>query len=263
MSFAGPPIDAAVESSIAEFTSTAVHRDLLRAARRPLAIKYVPSRWAAAHSVKWPLKISSSPLQTWGTATYVAPITHPLSSALYGRIGVVTDFDPTGWRVFDATGPSARVLYDRWARAQPEYWNLLLTVHSTRANHLLRNRFREEHHIDCVLFHPDQEAELHTDTGSHIWMAVSDWSADGTTLRNDMSTRLVNGRFTVLIDEDFQLDDDGLPVQSSPRLIEPWTTVMAHNQCQGITAARRDPGLPSRIASAYLSDSYVHLFIEP
>jgi len=45
-----------------------------------------------------------------GTAAYVTPLAFPLSSALYGRIGIVCEFDPTTWRVFDATKPANRMV---------------------------------------------------------------------------------------------------------------------------------------------------------
>lgn len=267
MSFTGRQLRRRIQEQIQPFSSTSVHHQLHQSQVGPLAIKYVDSRWAEVHARPSPLKVSSSLLQTWGTATYVSPITHPLSSALYGRIGVVSDFDPTGWNVFDATSPQAQSLYLQWARSQPEFEELLLTVHSTRANHEMRNRFRQHFHIDCVLFRPDQEAELHTDPSAHVWMAVSDWSVDGRTLTNDMSRRLANGRFTVLIDEDFRLPDDGLPASAAARLIEPWTSRFglggAANSCLGIRTARRDPQLPARIADAYQHHSYVHLYIEP
>ncbi len=136
----------------------------------PYVIKFVASRWASTYESPGRLKISETPALTWGTATYVTPIAFPLSSALCGRAGLVTDFDPAGWRVFDATTPDGRSAYVGWTRSQPIYSDLLLTVHLTQANHLLRNQFREEFHIDCVLFHPDQEAESHTDRVNHVWM---------------------------------------------------------------------------------------------
>src|SRR3977135_4443191 len=104
--------------------------------------------------------ISTTSALTWGTATYVTPLTFPLSSALYGRIGLVSDFDPGGWRIFEATNPAARMASIRGVQAQPVFSGLGLTVHSTYANHMLRNQFREDFRIDCVLFHPDQEAEI-------------------------------------------------------------------------------------------------------
>src|ERR1700730_10015396 len=123
----------------------------------PYAIKFVKSRWAASYLSPGRLKISQTPALTWGTATYVTPLAFPLSSALYGRIGLVTDYDPHDWSVFDATDPAVRMTYVNWVRAQPAFSDLVLTVHSTHANHYLRNKFRDDFKIDCVLFHPDQE----------------------------------------------------------------------------------------------------------
>src|SRR5262249_28789115 len=149
---------------------------------------------------------------------YVTPLAFPLSSVLYGRVGLVTTFDPTGWRIFDATLPGARQAYLSWAQAQPTFDDLVLTVHSTFTNHKLRDKFRRDFQIDCVLFHPDQEAELHTDLVQHVWMTVTDW------LRGEIETtfsrRLDKARFTVLIDEEFDLvSTGGLPIQVAPRKI--------------------------------------------
>ena len=55
----------------------------------PYAIKFVKSRWAINYLNPARLKISETPALTWGTATYVTPLAFPLSSALYGRIGLV------------------------------------------------------------------------------------------------------------------------------------------------------------------------------
>jgi hypothetical protein len=43
-----------------------------------------------------------------------------------------------------------------------------------------RNNFREDFKIDCVLIHADQEAELYTDRGQHVWMVVTDWTKPAT-----------------------------------------------------------------------------------
>ncbi len=228
----------------------------------PCAIKFVQSKWAEHYATPHPLKISETPALTWGTATYVTPIAFPLSSALYGRIGLVTDFDASNWRIFDATRPSARTAYVRWARSQPIYSELLLTVHSTHANHLLRNQFREHFKIDCVLFHPDQEAEIHTDRAQHIWMAVTDWAKNGS-IETGMSQRLSNARFVILIDEDFVLEDRGLPVQVSHRQIERVTETIANHQPVMVSKARKDPSLPKSILKMYQQQGYLHVYIEP
>jgi hypothetical protein len=229
------------------------------------AIKFVQTGWAARYESPGQLKVSETPALTWGTATYVTPIVFPLSSALYGRIGLVTDFDPSGWRVFDATTPSSRAAYVRWARAQPIYADLLLTVHSTQANHLLRNQFREQFGIDCVLFRPDQEAESHTDRIRHVWMAVTDWTPSRT-IEQGMSQRLGRARFTVLIDEDFRLQDQGLPIQIAERQIERVTERLhanTPNPPANVRGVRGTSSLPQQIVSIYNGGGYLHVYIEP
>jgi len=249
-----------VEGEIEAYEDSQLHN--LVSDHGEYVIKFVQSRWASHYTTPKKLKISETPALTWGTATYVTPLAFPLSSALYGRIGLVTDFSPHGWRVFDATKPSARAAYVAWARSQPSYSELLLTVHSTHANHLLRNRFRERFRIDCVLFHPDQEAEVHTDSSHHIWMAVTDWNARHR-IRTTMSDRLSRARFTVLLDEDFDLEDGGLPIQVAPRKIERVTATFPMKNCIEVSSARRDPTLPQTIVQHYTSNGYLHVFIHP
>ena len=228
----------------------------------PYAIKFVKSRWAASYLSPGRLKISQTPALTWGTATYVTPLAFPLSSALYGRIGLVSDFDPFTWRVFDATDPAARMAYVNWVRVQPAFADLVLTVHSTHANHLLRNKFRREFGIDCVLFHPDQEAEIHTDRAQHVWMAVTDWNPDGS-IDSRMSSRFGRARFTVLIDEEFDLEENGLPVQQAARQIERITERILNHRCLEVSAARTDPRLPMNVVNLYKNSGYLHLYIGP
>jgi len=229
-------------------------------------IKFVNSRWADHYLTPKKLKVSTTPALTWGTATYVTPLAYPLSSALYGRIGLVSEFDPSGWRIFDATRPSAQSAYLKWVQSQPAYADLLLTVHSTISNHTMRNLFRETFRIDCVVFHPDQEAEVHTDRGQHVWMAVTDWMPNGT-IDPGFSGRFSNARFTVLIDEDFQLQDpQGLPIQKAMRQIERATEVLhkaRNNPPVNVVGARGDPQLPQTIGGVYLRGGYVHVYIEP
>ena len=256
----GPGLQAAVEREIVDYYASRLCALVSQAG--PYAIKFVASRWAQTYAIPSALKISNRPAQTWGTATYVTPLAFPLSSALYGRVGLVTEFDPRGWRVFDATRASARLAYVQWARAQPAYQDLLLTVHSTHSNHVLRNQFREDFRIDCVLFHPDQEAEIHTDRGRHVWMAVTDWTHDDR-IDGDMSKRLGQARFTVLIDEDFPLETNGLPVQTAPRQLERVTEKILNHHGVEVDAARLDPNLPSVVEHVYRHGGYLHVYIRP
>lgn len=230
----------------------------------PHAIKFVAAEWAATYATSQQLKVSNSPLQTWGTGTYASPIVFPLSSVLFGRIGLVTNFDPRGWRVFDCTDPFAQVAYLRWAQAQSVFPELVLSVHSTGVNHILRNKFREDFEIDCVLFRPDQEAELHTDRDEHIWMAVTDWAAGGG-IDPGFSSRLGRARFTVLVDEEFDVltRDFGLPVRAAGRKIESTTQGFLDNSCLPVSRARRDPTLGHTIVEKFSTGGYVHVYVEP
>ena len=68
-----------------------------------LAIKCMPVKCAEGYRsgrVKQ-FHISSTVGYAWGAGTYVAPLAYPISSAIFGRLGVVARFDPSKWRVFD------------------------------------------------------------------------------------------------------------------------------------------------------------------
>jgi hypothetical protein len=261
----GRGIRAAVEAAIKPYSSSRLSDLVTLAGGQPYAIKFVQSRWADNYSKPNRLKISANPALTWGTATYVTPLAFPLSSALYGRIGLVTDFDPIGWRVFDATDPAVRMAYVNWVRAQPAFSDLVLTVHSTHANHYLRNKFREDFKIDCVLFNPDQEAELHTDRGQHVWMAVTDWTNDKTKqgIESGMSARLRNARFTVLLDEDFAIEANGLPINKADRQIEKVTQMIACHKAVEVGSARLNPTFSSDVIQFYQNGGYLHVYIRP
>jgi hypothetical protein len=253
----------AVESEITDYSQSPLAT--LSKETGNYAIKFVNSQWANSYGKKWaPLYISKTPALTWGTATYVTPLKFPLSSALYGRIGLVTSYRPQGWRIFDATRPTAKVAYVNWVKAQPAFHDLLvMTVHSTYANHSLRNKFRKDFRIDCVLFHPDQAAELHTDMQQHVWMAVTDWTKKRD-IKEGLSPRLRKARFTVLVDEDFALLElNGLPIQNAERRIEQVTEQIRLQANMNVQGARTDPNLPATVLSLYQQKGYVHIFIEP
>ena len=233
----------------------------------PYVIKFVNSQWAAHYTTSKPLKISETPALTWGTATYVTPLAYSLSSALYGRIGLVTKYDPTNWKIFDATDPYNRMLYIKWVERQAAFEKLVTTVHSTIANHSFRDKFRRVFSIDCVLFHPDQEADYYTHSAQHVWMAVTDWAAYGI-IDTSFSRQLSQARFTVLIDEDFMLKEKNsdLPIAKSPRQIEEVTETLhlaRHTGPLGISRARTNAGLSTEIRDRYDNGGYLHIFIEP
>lgn len=158
------------------------------------------------------------------------------------------------------------MLYVKWVESQPAFEKLVTTVHSTIANHELRNKFRKDFRIDCVLFHPDQEAEHYTDATQHIWMAVTDWKSPGV-IESGFSNNLANARFTVLIDEDFILKEKNwdLPVYKSPRQIEKATQslhALRRTNPVGINDSRTTH-LSSEIIDRYQNGGYLHVFIEP
>lgn len=256
----------AVEESLEDYPGSQMEALVERTSAGPLAIKYVASRWASTYATAAPLHVSATPALTWGTAVYATPICFPLSSALYGRVGLVCPYDPTRWTIFDATTAAARTAYRRWIEAQPDFEDLVFTVHSTLANHLLRDRFRSRFSIDCVLFHPDQEADLHTSLDSDVWMAVSEWSRPAV-LTTGPSTCFPAARFAVLVDEDFDLVDQegpaGLPIQSAARKIEPTTQQFTNSSCTSVASARNDPLLVDQIAGQFHGTGYLHVYIAP
>lgn len=257
-------VEAEVEKHIVDFEKSRLRAIVEGIGAVPLAIKYVPTMRARQYLTPMPLWISSTPALTWGTATYVTPLAFPVSSALYGRVGLVAPFDPTGWRVFDAATYGARNAYIDWAKTQPDYRSLLLTVHSTYANHAMRDRFKRRFGIDCVAFRPDQRAESHTNGRSDVWMAVTDWVTPARArIARGFSQTFSNARFTVLVDEEFELVNDGLPVRSSPRLLEAVTEHIAPQIGKNASTARTTAGLPNVIANQYHANGYVHLWIAP
>lgn len=260
----GREVSQAVEREILEYESSGLER-LLKIDGTCYVVKYVASRWAAHYIKPGRLNISQTPALTWGTGTYVSPIGHPLSAALYGRCGIVAQAnDCSSWHIFDARRPSARAAYVNWARAQPIFNDLVLTVHSTYVNHLLRDTFRREFQIDCVMFRPDQVGNLHTDKVHDSWLLVTDWQPNGD-IDTGLSTRLVDARFTILIDEEFDLIDDvGLPLRAADRRIEAATLARTSKNGFSVVEARSNlNALSEAVVGEYRSDGFVHVWIEP
>jgi hypothetical protein len=177
----------------------------------PLVIKYISARFAALyHSPGGRLHISDTVGFTWGIGTYVVPLAYPVSSAIFGRIGVVAKFDPTGWRVFDATDAQNQDHYLSWAAQQPLGRQAALTAQSAYYSHELRNLFRTVFDIDCVLFPPDQTNAAYTDPAD-VWMNVTDWTRTSGTpsepsIAIGFSGLFTDPRIAVLVDDEF--DDD-------------------------------------------------------
>ena len=93
-------------------------------------------------------------------------------------------------------------------------------------------------------------------------MAATDWTSTGE-IDSFFSDRLAKARFTVLIDEDFALEVNGLPIRRAERQIEKVTEKILRHQCIDICTARLDATLPGRVIQHYCAGSYLHLFIKP
>lgn len=221
-----------VDESMDEYRST------------PLVIKYTSARFVGSYRAgSGHLYISNTPGFTWGDATYVTPLAFPLSSAIFGRVGVVARFDPTKWLVYDATQPLLEELYMRWIALQPRSRQLLLTCHSQLANQFMRNLFRTAFQIDCVLFKPDQRNRWYTRHGD-VWMAVSDWDSNHELVHVGASGSFTDARVTVLSEEEFE------PVHYDLRrnaLIGP------------LTPRDPNPVAAAKVRKAYAGNTLVHL----
>jgi len=201
-----PRLDAAIRAAVQTYPAGPLG-PIIASMPDPLAIKYIPATYAKGYvnGTKTGLRISTSAGFTWGTGTYVSPLLFPISTAIFGRVGIVARFDPSRWRVFDATTVANQQLYIGWIGMQPLHGALTLTMHSQLANQYLRDLFRKRYEIDCVLFRPDQFNAIYTDPAADVWMNVTDWTATGDIAVGD-SARFTAPRFTVLLDEEFSPD---------------------------------------------------------
>jgi hypothetical protein len=236
---------AAIEAAIDE-SATAWERwlddnrsDPLAPDSRPLAVKYVPSRYAASYLIPGAKLVIGSSNFTWGRGVYVTGVEEPLSTAIYGRAGIVSTFDPKGWKVFDARSAANEALYLDWLQHQADYREAVLTVHADYWLHRFRNFFREQFAIDAVLFHPDEFDSLGWYTRSDdTWLAVSDWTSDGYLSEGD-SYVFIDPRLTILIEEDFKVDNPAL------------TRLPLLRISGGGPSASVRAGLPSLVRDAY------------
>jgi len=180
----------------------------------PLVIKYIPARYAMDYQTAktTQLRISNTAGFTWGDGTYVSPLAFPISTAVFGRIGVVAKFDPTAWKVFDATTDQHQDYYLQWAALQPLFRRATLTALSPYYNQKLRNLFRIAFDIDCVLFPPDQSNPVYNNS-SDVWMNVTDWTIDLNTgerrIATGNSALFAEPKISAIIEDEFYDDLGG------------------------------------------------------
>jgi hypothetical protein len=216
----------------------------------PLAVKYVPSKRASDYlRANHGLYIGSDNF-TWGKAVYVTGVDEPLSTAIYGRVGVVSWFNPSNWKVFDArkTATANQQLYLKWLRCQQNYDDAILTVHSNHYLHTLRNAFRAQFNIDAVLCSPD-ETDIHGwyTNPLDIWLGVSDWESPGVlaggsedTAKN-YSGRFHDVRLTIVPEEEFTPDNPALT--RSPQF----------------ALSNAAPNTPANVRQAYWQNTFVRV----
>lgn len=190
-----------------------------------MAVKYVPA--FRAKDYLWPtapfgrLFIGNKDF-TWGKAVYVTGVEEPLSTAIYGRVGLVSYFEPKDdWKVFDARDPAKAALYLKWLELQSDYPAAVLTVHSDHFLHNLRTYFREQFEIDVVLCNPDEfDAHQWYTRPTHTWLAVSDWlpNTSPKQLAGGPSARFHDVRLTIVAEEEFAFPKDPDPKDPRPRL---------------------------------------------
>lgn len=236
-----PALDSAIRGAISAATAAGLLPLLgggswpTSATGQPLFIKFIGARYGASYAATGlkaggttplGLFVSSSPGFTWGKACYATPLKYPVSTAIYGRCGIVAEADLTGWRLFDATDAAAQQLYLDWVRSQPYSRLLMLTTHSQLANQFLRNAFRTQYQIDCVVFPPDESNQFYTRRSHDRWLAVSEWTSGGE-LAAGYCSKFLNPRLAAVLAEEFEVEKAGLGRRS---LIGPTSLPIDHAQ---------------------------------
>jgi hypothetical protein len=189
--------------------------------QRPLAMKYMASEYAEKYKPASNHRFYMGEKDyTWGRAVYVTGVVQPLSTLIYGRVGLVSWFNPdapedNSWRVFDARDPTKAALYLDWLKLQDNYEKAMLTVHTNHWLHGLRNDFREEFGIDVVMCAPDEHDDGFNYTHlNDIWLCVSDWDPKSPKLpqkrklKQGFSDRFPDVRITVIPEEEFFIPPD-------------------------------------------------------
>src|SRR5437762_3757037 len=105
---------ADVERSIEEYVLASKQAPALQAMiadQQLRVIKYMPAEYLASALATGQLYASERAGFTWGDAIYVAPIAFPLTTMMYGHVGVAGTFATAAARFFDAEKPEGIHLY--------------------------------------------------------------------------------------------------------------------------------------------------------
>ena len=150
--------------------------DTLLAEEPLLVIKYLPASYLATTLATGQLYASERVGFTWGDAIYVAPLTSPRTTMMYGHVGVVGTYPTAAARMFNAGNSDGIRLYQEWIIHQTSaYTELTTTIHAPSANRDLRNAFRTRFQIDVVWFRPDEPCPDYVCAATDWWLAISHW----------------------------------------------------------------------------------------
>ena len=139
-------------------------------------IKYVPATYLATILSTGQLYASERAGFTWGAAIYVAPLSSPRTTMMYGHVGIVGTYDTADIRIFDADNSIGIRLYQEWITHQTtSFRELTTTVHAPSANRDLRNAFRTRFQIDLACFRPDEPCRDYVDPAADWWLAITHW----------------------------------------------------------------------------------------
>jgi hypothetical protein len=135
---------------------------------------------------------------------WAAGVEEPFRPPFTARVGVVSRFDPAGWRCFAARDQPHEDVYLSWLHDQPVYRHAVLTVQSNYFLRKPRSSFRERFRIDVVRFRPDELnwAGWCTSRGD-TWLLVSNWTKRRMLSARKYSARLIDTRVTIVAEEEF------------------------------------------------------------
>jgi len=201
-------IEREIEQYLVEVTDSPALREMITD-EYPYVIKYLPPKHLATVLSRGELYASERSGFTWGDAIYVAPLSRPLSTMMYGQVGVVGKYPRTGRRFFDASNARGVDLYQEWIRHQTRaYRDLTTTVHASIANRELRNGFRSRFSIDCVFFRPDEPCQGYVDVAQDWWLAVTHWDAQHA-VGHGFSPAITGLKWCVITPDAFEADGRG------------------------------------------------------
>ncbi|MBM3813716.1 MAG: hypothetical protein FJW20_18985 [Acidimicrobiia bacterium] len=240
----------ALEQEIEQYVEERRRRDALLErlkAEKSLfhVIKYLPARWLDTALTNQKLLASDAKGFTWGDAVYVAPLSQPLSTMMYGDVGVVGTVNASRFRLFDATDPRGVDLYQQWITYHPAPYRMLTTtIHADCANHELRNSFRTRFQIDCVCFHPDEPCANYAAV-SDLWLALTLWDSSRAVAPGPSSV-VANLAWCVIGSDTFERDGLGFRAYLHPL------------QTGGVSFSREPyANLPAAVLNAYKSGKSV------